>query len=355
MMNKRTAAMLASAALVCAGIASAQTGTAAVPRWSFAPEMIFPADRSLHRPEDGVVLPDGRLVVADQLTGLRLLNPDGTGRPFGRFAEAGYRHSPPAIVSTINGVTLEPSGTHVLGADVFRGGIYRVAVATEAVELVYQHPFGVNMARADRRGGIWFTQSTRNGPEHGERDLFRSVDVPTPDGAVYYLPPARNGRPRTAVPVVEGLLFANGLVLDETRGYLYVAETLGKRVLRFRMDTATGAVSDQTTVFEHAHPDNVELDPHNRLWIALPISSQIAVLDLATGKSETVFSLLNPAKEQAIATLEARIRDGVSWLELFGPALWDPAPGAMTGMILSPNDGTVYVTGLGNAIIRLTR
>jgi hypothetical protein len=27
----------------------------------------------------------------------------------------------------------------------------------------------------------------------------------------------------------------------------------------------------------------------------------------------------------------------------------------MTGMILSPEDGTVYVTGLGNALIRLPR
>ena len=181
-----------------------------MPHWSFTPESIFPADRSLHRPEDGVVLPDGRLVVADQVSGLRLILADGSGRPFGRFAEAGYRHSPPEIVSTINGVTLEPSGTHILGADVFRGGIYRVNVATEAVELVYQHPFGVNMARGDRRGGIWFTQSTRNGPERGERDLFRSVDVPTPDGALYYLPPASDGKARVAVPVVEGLLFANG-------------------------------------------------------------------------------------------------------------------------------------------------
>jgi len=175
-MTKITAAVLMSAWLVSHGIAAAQPGTATLPRWSFGPEMIFPADRSLNRPEDGVVLPDGRLVVADQVSGLRLLNADGSGRPFGRFAEAGYRHSPPEIVSTINGVTLEPSGTHILGADVFRGGIYRENVGTEAVERVYQHPFGVNTARGDRSGGIWFTQSTRNGPEHGERDLFRSVD-----------------------------------------------------------------------------------------------------------------------------------------------------------------------------------
>jgi hypothetical protein len=46
-------------------------------------------------------------------------------------------------VSTINGVTLEPSSTGILWADVFRGGIDRVNVTTEAVELVYQHAFGL--------------------------------------------------------------------------------------------------------------------------------------------------------------------------------------------------------------------
>lgn len=152
-MKKTTAAVLVSASLMCPGIASAQTTTAALPRWTFAAEMIFPADRSLHRPEDGVVLPDGRLVVADQGSGLRLIHADGSGRPLGRFAEAGYRHSPPEIVSTINGVTLEPSGSHILGADVFRGGIYSVNVATEAVELVHQHPFRPQTCRA--RGREW--------------------------------------------------------------------------------------------------------------------------------------------------------------------------------------------------------
>lgn len=347
--------LLASAALlISACIRPTEPERVALPHWSFAPEMIFPADRSLNRPEDGVVLADGRLIVSDQVHGLRLLNADGTSRPFGKFADAGYLHRPPEIVSTINGVTLEPSGTHILGTDVFRGGIYRVDVTTEVVEKVYQHPYGVNMARGDRNGGIWFTQSTRNGPEFGERDLFRSVDTPTPDGALFYLPPAQTGGMRLALPVVEGLLFANGLVLDEEAGFLYLAETF-RGVHRFSLDTIAGTVTDQTVMLEGIHPDNLELDGHNRLWIALPIASEIAVLDLASGELETVFSLLNPDKESVIDTVNSRIEEGMSWLELFGPSLWEPAPGAMTGMILSPDDGTVYVSGLGPALMRLER
>tara|TARA_B100001123_G_scaffold301644_1_gene336681 strand:- start:3632 stop:3961 length:330 start_codon:yes stop_codon:yes gene_type:complete len=45
---------------------------APTPSWSFDPEMIFPADGSLNRPEDGEVLSDGRLIVADQVSGLSL-------------------------------------------------------------------------------------------------------------------------------------------------------------------------------------------------------------------------------------------------------------------------------------------
>ena len=37
------------------------------------------------------------------------------------------------------------------------------------------------------------------------------------------------------------------------------------------------------------------------------------------------------------------------------PELWEPSPGMTTGIILPPDDGPVYVTGLGDALIRLKR
>jgi hypothetical protein len=167
--NIVAATLLMSIAVALAGCAARQPEPIPVPRWSFGPKMIFPADRSLQRPEDGVFLSDGRIVVADQVDGLRVVSADGSSRPFGRFAQAGYSDEPPSIIGAPNGVALEPAGTHILVADVYRGGIYRVEIATEATERVYQHPCGVNTARRDRAGGLWFTQSTRNEPEHSRR------------------------------------------------------------------------------------------------------------------------------------------------------------------------------------------
>lgn len=352
-MNGRLAVILLSGAVVVGGCLARKPDTAPISTSSFDTQKIFPADRSLARPEDGVALPDGRVVVGDQITGLRLLSSDGTSRSFGRFVQAGYLHRPPEVVGAPNGVTLEPTGTHILVSDVYRGGIYRVEIATEATERIYQHPFGVNTARRDRVGGIWFTQSTRNRPEHGEQELFRSVGLPTPDGALFYLPPSKGGQPPAPVLLVDRLLFANGVALDETAGHLFVAETTGNRVLRYRMDTAAGRVTDRTVLLDVSHPDNLELDRQQRLWIASPVRSEIVVYDLGSRTSRSVFRISTAKSEQRIEAIEARIRNGESWVDLIAPELWEPGPGLITGIILPAAEGPVYLSGLGNALIRL--
>src|SRR6185436_2803072 len=75
---------LKCALTVCAGLAACHreggdpSVEAVFPHWSYDSTMVFPADRSLSRAEDGVALPGGRLLVTDQQYGLRLVEPDGT-------------------------------------------------------------------------------------------------------------------------------------------------------------------------------------------------------------------------------------------------------------------------------------
>ncbi len=319
--------------------------------WTFDSSMVFPADQSLHRAEDGVALPDGSLLVADQISGLRRVNPDGTSEPFGDLVGKGYQHRPPEHSGGANGVSLEPDGKHVLLADVFGAGIYRVDVATGATEKVYQHRYGINTAIRDSHGAIWFTQSTRNTPEAGEASLWASVDAPRPDGALFRLP-AGSSDPEL---MVDSLRFANGVAIDESNGWLYLAETIGGRVLRFRVDPARGTLTDRSVFADSVGADNVELDGAGNLWIASPLTNEVLVVDLATGARRSVFQAFTAEQQATVEEFTRRGATGASRMGLISPANWAPLPGMLTGVIVGPGTGPVYFTGLGNALLRLPR
>lgn len=324
----------------------------------YQPSTLFPADSSLQRAEDGVALPDGRLVVADQEHGLRLVLPDGSGRPFGDLPGAGYLNTP-EHAGAANGVSLEPGGSHVLVADVLGGGIYRVALADGATELVYQHAFGVNAVVRDSRGALWFTQSTANTPDQGEARMFAAVDRVMTDGALLRLD-FRHGQFAAQADVLrDGLRYANGLVLDEQNGALYLSEMMADRVLRFDLDLLAGSIGSPNTLIDVPLPDNLELDAHGRLWVTLPLSNQVIVVDTASGRSETVFQHQSTEQASLCAEFVRRGSAGQARMELVTPDQWAPLPGFITGVVL-PADGDthagpVYISGLGNALIRIGR
>jgi sugar lactone lactonase YvrE len=314
--------------------------------------MIFPAGRTLTKPEDGVALADGRLVVSDRSHGLRLLELDGSSRPFGNLQSAGYMHQPPRIEGGANGVALEPDGGHVLMCDVLSGGIYRVEVATETSSCIYRHKHGINAVWCDRRGGVWYTQSSQNTAEQGQAGLHRTL--PFHHGSLWYLPPAAAQETRTARELVDALNFANGLVLDEKTDSLYVAETLASKVWRFRVDVAAGTVDQRELALDVSFPDNITLDRSGRLWIASSLRSEIVVFDPRTRAAESFFRIATPAGEALIAGIEAKVRRGEPFpFDEFTPVAWQPAPGMLTGVILSPDEKHAYVTTLGDALIRL--
>jgi sugar lactone lactonase YvrE len=316
--------------------------------------MVFPPGGSLFRPEDGVALPDGRLIVTDQVSGLREIAPDGSSKPFGEMVGAGYSHHPPQHPGGANGVSLEPDGRHLLVADVFGAAIYRVEVQSGATEKLYQHQYGINTAIRDSRGAVWFTQSAHNTPAEGEARMWASVDIPRAEGALFRLE-LENDRPAgPARLMVDSLVFGNGVAIDESAGHLYVAETGGGRVWRYQVDLAAGTLSDRALVVDSAAVDNLEFDQAGRLWIALPLSNEVQVLDPATGKRQTVFRSFSAEQQAIVAEFTRRGQAGQSRMELFTPAMWAPLPGLITGIILTGANGPIYLSGLGNALLRLT-
>jgi len=317
---------------------------------------LFPADGSLVRPEDGVMLANGTLLVADQVHGLVALTPDGSKRPFGDFAAAGYVHAPPERSAGPNGVALEPDGIHVLVADIFTGAIYRVNTRTEHVALIHQHPFGVNSARSDRTGALWFTQSTENSGPDSEARMFAAVDMPDGDGALFRLSPVNDHEPHAELQRKDhGFAFANGLAIDEERGQLYVAETMADRIIGYRLSLVTGQLSDRRVIAEVPTPDNIELDAAGNLWVASPIANALLVVDPETGEWSTAFHPPTPEHQALFAEWQRRGQTGESRLELFGPDMWSPLPGLITGLILTTEDGPIYLTGLGDALVKLDR
>lgn len=352
--------MYAMCAVIVAGCAAGagekETVVAALPAWTWDSTLVFPADRSLFRPEDGIVRSDGRLIVADQVSGLRLVDPDGSNRPFGDLAAAGYTHRPPAHPGGANGVSLEPEGTHLLLADAFGGAIYRVDVNTGATEKLYQHRYGINTAVRDSKGAIWFTQSAHNTPEDGEPRLWAAVEIQRPEGALYRLGVQPGGRPAAEAELkADSLLFANGVAIDEAAGQLYLAETTGGRVLRYRVDLATGALGERSVFADSLAADNVELDDQGNLWAAVPLSNEVMVVNTRTGARHSAFRSLTPAQQANVEEFARRGRTGASRMALFTPAAWAPLPGPITGVILGPKGGPVYFTGLGNAVLKLPR
>ncbi len=321
---------------------------------TFEDGAIFPANRSLHRPESGVVLEDGTLIVADQVHGLVALSADGTPRPFGNLAAAGYVHAPPEAAGAPNGVSFEPGKAHLLVADIFTGTLYRVDLATETTTAIYDHPFGMNYAHRDSTGAIWFTQSTENTAPNAEERMFAAVNLPLGDGALYRIAPAGEGEPLPAPELkLSGLNFANGFVLDETRSELFLSESLGGHVLGYKVDVATGALGERRVVAQVTIPDNIEQDEDGLLWVASPMSNELLTVNPDTGETRVVFHPVNPAGDAIAEEFRRRRAAGEPVIDLLGPDVQGPMPGLLTGVILTPGGETFYATGLGDALVKV--
>jgi sugar lactone lactonase YvrE len=231
-----------------------------------------------------------------------------------------------------------------------------VNIETEVTKRVYKHRFGVNTAIRDSSGAIWFTQSTENraGRKSEERLLSAPMNRFVSDGALYRIAPSSGRRALgKAQRVLSGLSFANGIVIDEKRGALYLNETMGNRVTAYHLAVQTGALSEGRVVAKVLTPDNIELDERGRLWVASPIRNEIVIIDPDSGETKTVFRAQTADNDRIAAEWRRRGEAREPMLELFTPNLWAPMPGPVTGVIFTPGGGVVYVSGLGDALIKL--
>lgn len=67
--------------------------------------------------------------------------------------------------------------------------------------------------------------------------------------------------------VASGLAFSNGIVVDETRKYLFVAESFGARLTRFRL-APDGGLTERKELFVDFAPDGIGMDTWGYIWVS---------------------------------------------------------------------------------------
>ncbi len=327
-------------------ISSTEKSIEQLPYFTYQKENLFPGDGSLLRAEDGVSLEDGRIIVVDQANGLRLIEKDGSNRPFGNFSEVGFLHLPPEHIAGPNGINLEHDGEHILMSDVADGKIYRTNITTEEVEMVYDHPYGVNTIYRDKTGAIWFSQSAES-INLGE--MFQAANLPVPTGAVFRMADLKS----VPVKIMDSLYFANGITMDKGEKHLFIAETMMDRVHKLDVDIKTGEANYIGVAANVGSPDNILIDKEGRLIVASPLYNQVVAVDFKNHSQHIIFD--GSTKDNLKMTNEWNRRShlGMERLELLSPDLTFPLPGLLTGMFFSNDGRTLYITNLGKDLLKL--
>lgn len=316
------------------------------PYLTYNKENLFPGDGSLLRAEDGVALEDGRIVVVDQAKGLRIIEKDGSNRPFGDFKRVGFVHNPPERIAAPNGLVLEHDGKHLLMCDVADGKIYRTNIETEKVELIYDHDYGVNAIYSDKTGAIWFTQCAEN-TNMGE--MFMALNLSVPTGAIFRMADLKS----SPIRIADSLYFSNGITMDKEEKTLYVSETMMDRVKSFNVDVINGKIAYSGVVANVGTPDNILIDDNGNLIVASPANNQVIAFDFKNHSQHIIFDASTKENQEIANEWYRRSHLGIPRAELVTPNLFSPLPGLLTGMFFSKDGNTLYVANLGNDLIKL--
>ncbi len=215
--------------------------------------------QGLRRPECVLCTRNGAVFFADGRGGVSRIAADGTQQS---FLAAGREILP-------NGIALQADGTFLIANLGDEGGLFRLR-RDGALEDLVRSVDGVdlppcNYVTTDDAGRIWLTVSTRKVP--------RALAY-RPDAADGFIVLIDGGGARI---VADGLGYTNEVGLDGTGGWLYVNETFGRRLSRFKV-AADGSLSGKETVTSFGHgtfPDGLTLDAEGGVWITAVVSNRV--------------------------------------------------------------------------------
>jgi sugar lactone lactonase YvrE len=244
------------------------------------PELAFVA-HDLRRPECVLACASGRLYTSDARGGVMTVAPDGSQRLIGNSE------------LTPNGIALCRDGSFLIANLHGSGGVWRMEAGGEAkpylLEVEGQRLPGVNFVGLDTDERIWVSVSA-----HATGDAY---PVRAKTGFIVLIDKAG-----TRI-VADGLQYTNECRVDPSGRYLFVNETFGRKVTRFRI-AADGSLRERETYAEFSagdFPDGLTLDAEGGVWVICVGSNRVYRVD-ASRRIETV---LDDSVPEIVERLEA--------------------------------------------------
>ena len=249
-------------------------------------------------------------------------------------------NSEPTILGTgivePNGFSRRPDGSFVV-AGIGDGGLYVISPGGETCKLLDSFggsPLGaVNYACADGPGRIWLSVMTRAPRWHD------ALTQQKPDG---YILRIEGG---DCEIVADGLDLTNEVKVSPDGRYLYAAETLACRMVRFaiRPNGSLGnkEVVGPETLGRAALPDGFTFDAAGNIWLTIINQNALFVID-KHGDVHVVFRDMN---EAAVGAMAAAMDRHDSTVEHLAACTTETGPLQLpTSLAFGGADGrTVYV------------
>ena len=229
------------------------------------PASFEPFGRALYRPECVLGTAAGDVFVPDWRGGVAVIRADG--------AQDAWLARADGVELRPNGIALNEDGSFLIANLGDAGGVWRLdrdgtltpwLVDVDGIALP-----PANYVMTDEWGRTWITVSTTRHP----RQLAWRSDVR--DGFIVLVDD------RGARIVADGLHYTNECRPDPTGEWLYVVETFGRRLTRFRIG-AGGHLKSPETVITFGHgswPDGFVFDQQHRIWITSLISNRLLRFD----------------------------------------------------------------------------
>jgi gluconolactonase len=232
----------------------------------------------------GILRPEG-VMTADDGT---IYTADGRGQ-CARIEKSGKTSFFGELEGLPNGLCLDREGNCIV-ANIGNGQVQSLSpegkhkvLMTEADGKRMVTP---NFPFVDSKNRLWVSNST----DH--EDLSAALQGPVPDGSIVLV---EQDKSRI---VSGGICFANGLTPDADEKFLYVAETMKRRILRYAI-AQDGSLSGREVYGPDilgalGYPDGIAFDEAANLWITFPSWNTVGYL---TPQQELIMFLEDPERK----------------------------------------------------------